>query len=123
MLASNVSELINFVENVDKCDHRDSANPDKMGHPKECYIHYGNNYACSSVLLFLRSMAPHYPFMRNIVSKVYKVKRELRKIREIDTAVENVDIIALTEISETVKEKSLETFVQLQIGRIHTKLL
>lgn len=58
VLASTAAELITFIDNVDKCDHRDLADVRKLGHPKECSIHRENNYGCSSVLLFLRSVAP-----------------------------------------------------------------
>lgn len=56
-------------------------------------------------------MAPHYPFIRNIVSRVYKVRRNLKQIRQIDEAIATADIGVLKAISDGLMEKSSENFV------------
>lgn len=95
VLESTPEELIHFVERID-CSPRiarwnsvlreneendnnecniDSSLKTPLGHPHACYIHYPGSYGCTSILLFSRYFMAHYPFIRNIVNSLYKMRK------------------------------------------------
>ncbi len=83
----------------------------RMGHPHACYINYPENYGCTSQLLFFRTLAPHFPFIRNIVSSLYKIRRLLIKLTKIDTSIEELQFEELQKISNEIIGKAEENFV------------
>lgn len=106
-------ELVDFITNLDICDLQNSANVGKRGHLHACYIinEIAKNYGCSSILLFLRTLSPHFPFVRNLVYKLYSARKHLKSIKYIDKLFENLkveDSEELKRISEELKQISEE---------------
>lgn len=76
LLNSDLIEFPNKIKNIDLCTSQ-ARNPLKLGHTLSCYT--GN---CSSILLFLDILAPHFPNIREIISFLYKMRYTQKKNRK-----------------------------------------
>lgn len=83
----------------------------KMGHPHACYINYPNNYGCPSILLFLRCLAPQFPYIKNIVFTLYRLRRLLKQFTLIETSIAQLDIAELQNMCEDLKGNAEANFV------------
>ena len=95
----NPLQARNFIQHIDDCCRPDTHDPKLKGHSEECHLDVN---ACSSKLLYLRRLAPHFPFVRRLVNMIYNVKRSDNKICGIDRALQKGDVLGLKQI---VKEQ------------------
>lgn len=78
------TEPTNFpdtIKNIDLCTSQ-ARNPLKLGHTLQCYT---DN--CCSFLLFLNSVAPHFPVIRKLNACLYIMCNAQMKINKIDNAI------------------------------------
>lgn len=126
LLDSTPEEIITFVKRMDDCPRIEQWNKSitedceecntsllqkPKGHPHACYINYPNNYGCTSILLFLRCLAPHYPFIRGVVNSLYKIRRLHKEFSSVDTSIKELNVENLQIISDEVKGKAGADFV------------
>ena len=73
-----------YMEHMDDCTNFKTTDTSLQGHPLECYL---SSPPCTSDLLFLRILAPHFPAIRRIVMAIYEVRRNNTRINEIEYAL------------------------------------
>jgi hypothetical protein len=66
---------------------------DKLGHSIDCHACID---CCESNLLFLRSVAPHFPEVRNVVKTLYALRRCNKELRNLDFAIKRHDVVTLS---------------------------
>lgn len=75
----------------------------KSGHQPYCYE---KEDKCSSVLLFLRRISAHFPFIRQTVRLIYSIRHEFEKIRNLKNILLGGNLTELQEISAEINFKS-----------------
>lgn len=73
-----------YIQCMDDCTNSQMKYPHLQGHPIQCYLF---SLPCTSDLLYLRTLAPHFPAIRHIVMDIYEVQRNDAKITEIHCAL------------------------------------
>ena len=75
----------------------------KKGHPLECYT---GLFKCQARILPLLKLASHFPEIRNMKRLLYDVRRLYNHIVNIDSALRDMNIQFLTDLSIETREKS-----------------
>lgn len=76
-----------------------------QGHPFSCY---SSEASCISQLLFLRTLAPHFPVIRKLVASFYSTKKNFENVETISTAVANGNMEVLLSTEANLKNKGQE---------------
>lgn len=133
LLNMKPDEICNFLENVDICSNKESDSPiqiqhndsDKklmLGHP---FICHETDNACPSVLLFLRRVAPHFPFIRFLVKNIYSIRRLRFQIGFASDLLINGSLTEIqkfeSQIRSNVSTYELDSFPSKEEKDIHEK--
>jgi len=100
LLSTQITDFPNIIEDIDLCTSQ-ARQSYKLGHTLSCCI----DFNCSSILLFLNSLGPHYPSIRKIVSCIYKMQSAQKNILKINNAIYSLNINILTEMEKNRKIK------------------
>lgn len=79
-----------------------------LGHPIYCHK---NDNACHSILLFFRRIAPHFPFVRQLVKVIYSIRSLLKDVRHVTDILENGDFNQLRQITTNIRLKGIHFIV------------
>lgn len=91
------SNSFEFYRDIDICSC-ESRDPNKMGHPKDCYE---KPLSCKSMFLKLSYLSAHYPWLRTIKRLIYKIKAYYQSISQIENALNTNDIVELKNIAKS----------------------
>jgi len=100
LLSTPITDFPNIIKNIDLCTSQ-ARQSYKLGHTLSCYI----DFNCSSILLFLNNLGPHYPSIRKIVSCIYKMQSAQKNILKINNAIYSLNINILTEMEKKPKNQ------------------
>ena len=84
----------NYLKQIDICS-AETGDPNKLGHPRICYA---QPLLCSSKFLKLTVLSYHYPHLRTIKRKIYKVKQFYIHIQRIEDALNKSNVEELKNI-------------------------
>ena len=95
-----VKESKNFFNNIFYCSNKNNFN--KLGHSHVCHI---NPETFKSLFLPFEVLSCHYPLVRQIKRKIYELKYEVSLLTEVDKALNNNDIEAMSKFEELLEKR------------------
>ena len=96
-----------YMEHMDDCTNIQMKDTSLQGHPLNCYL---SSPPCTSDLLYLRILAPHFPTIRSIVMAIYEVWRNNTRILEIERALQYGHLDKVLDIVQEARTTRLRQY-------------
>lgn len=104
-------EARHFMQHIDDCTQDYLHDANLLGYHKICHT---DPLACGSKLLYLRHLAPHYPYLKRIVKTLYSIQQIDKKLSALDCALTKGNVSDLEEIvKEHRQNKTYLLFVMM----------
>ena len=103
LLYFTYTDAYQYLRVIDDCSLR-TPQSHKIGHPITCY---NEPLLCSSKFLKLVVLSYHYPYLRTIKRKIYKIKNLYTHIRKIDNALNSANVDELRNILLTARNLAM----------------